>query len=129
MPDQAKSSYTVAQFIVAVDGLSELTPQSDQLPLAAGHASFRHQWIGWLKEYLTPGYYNRQNFVDDARTAYQRLNNGRMIVWLNEAAGEDPRIIQAAIVAMEKREAPQTEAMYARRVLPWQGVARLLFKR
>jgi hypothetical protein len=49
-----------------------------------------------------------------------------MIVWLNEAAGEDPRIIQAAIAAMNERETMQAEAKYARRVLPWDGLAKLL---
>jgi hypothetical protein len=63
-------------------------------------------------------YYNRQTSVDDARNVYQHLNNGRMIVWIN-AAGEDPRLVQAAIIAMDGREpGAQTEAMYARRVLP-----------
>jgi hypothetical protein len=51
-----------------------------------------------------------------------------MIVWLNEAAGEDSRIIGAAIIAMAEREPPQTEAKYARLVLPWKGAAELLFK-
>jgi hypothetical protein len=48
-------------------------------------------------------YYNRQTSVDDARNVYQHLNNGRMIVWIN-AAGEDPRVVQAAIIAMDGRE-------------------------
>ena len=81
--------HTIKVFCAAIERLSKPTPLSDQLPLPANHPSFKDQWIGWLKEYLSPGYYDRQNFVDDARTAYQRLNNGRMIVWLNEAAGED----------------------------------------
>ncbi|MFQ3457638.1 hypothetical protein PMN64_30565 [Bradyrhizobium sp. UFLA01-814] len=45
--------------------------------------------LGWLDEYLGPGYYNRQNANDDARHVYPHLNNDRMIVWLNELAGED----------------------------------------
>ena len=108
--------HTIKVFCAAIERLSKPTPLSDQLP------------IGWLKEYLSPGYYDRQNFVDDARTAYQRLNNGRMIVWLNEAAGEDDRIIRAAIIAMDERDHPQTEAKFARRVLPWDGLERLLFE-
>jgi hypothetical protein len=52
-----------------------------------------------------------------------------MIVWLNEAAGEAPRLIQAAITAIEGRDPPQTEAKYARRVLPWDDLAKLLFRR
>ncbi len=51
-----------------------------------------------------------------------------MIVWLNEAAGEHSRIIRAAIHAMAEREPPQTEAKYARLVLPGDRVAELLFK-
>jgi hypothetical protein len=57
----------------------------------------------------------------------KRLNNGRMIVWLNDEAGEDPRIIQAAIVAIDERYPPQTEAKFARPVLPSDGLTRLLF--
>jgi hypothetical protein len=94
----------------------------------ARYANLKDQWLCWLREYLTPGYYDRQNAVDDAQWAYQHLNNGDMIVWLNEAAGEDARIIHAAIVAKDGREPPQTEAKYARLVLPWEGLVPLLFK-
>ena len=83
--------------------------------------------MGWLGGYLTPGYYGRKNAIDDAQWAHQHLNNGRMIVWLNEAASEDSRIIRAAIIAMAEREPPQTEAKYARLVLPWDDLVRLLF--
>jgi hypothetical protein len=127
MPDRVDPSYTIAQFIIAVEGLRRPTPRSDELPLPHGHASFKSQWRGWLGEYLTPGYYDRKNAVDDARWAYQHLNNGNMIVWLNEAAGEDPRIIQATIIAIDGRESRQTEAMYARRILPWGALAERLF--
>jgi hypothetical protein len=37
-----------------------------------------------------------------------------MIVWLNEAAGEDPRLIHAAIVAAQERVNTHAEARYAR---------------
>jgi hypothetical protein len=127
MSDRAKPSYTIAQFIAAVEGLQRQTPRSDKFPLPDGHTSLKGQWLRWLGEYLEPGYYDRKNAVDDAQWAYQHLNNGRMIVWLNEAAGEAPRIIGAAIVAMAERELPQTEAKYARLVLPWECVATLLF--
>ncbi|UGY03267.1 hypothetical protein [Bradyrhizobium quebecense] len=121
------SKYTIDQLRTAIRELKIPTPLSDQLPLPADQVSTRDQWLGWLNEYLGPGYYNRQTFVDDACHVYQHLNNGRMIVWLNEAAGEDPRIVQAAIVAMDGREPAQTEAMYARRILPWEDLARRLF--
>jgi len=65
--------------------------------------------------------------VDDAQWGYQHLRNGRMIEWFNEAAGENLRIIQAAIVVMEERDSMQTEARNVRRVLPWDELAKLLF--
>jgi hypothetical protein len=119
--------YNIKQLTVAINRLSRPTPQSDALDQPAEHDTFKAQWRQWLDEYLTPGFYDRKTIVDDAETAYQRLSNGRMIVWLNEAAGEDARIVHAAIIAMRGRDSKQTEAMYARLVLPWDGLAKLLF--
>jgi hypothetical protein len=127
MSDETK--YTIKQFISAIEGLSNATPHSDTMELPTGHNSFKEMWIGWLEEYLTPGYYDRMNIVDDAQWAYQHLNNGGMIVWLNEAAGEAPRLIEAALAAMEGRDAEPTKAKYARRVLPWDDLAKRLFRR
>jgi hypothetical protein len=103
------------------------TPRSDELPAPEGHESLKDQWLLWLKDYLTPGFYDRQTFVDNAEICYNRLQNGCMIVWLNEAAGEDDRMIQAAIVAMSDRESGKAAAMYARRILPWDRLERRLF--
>jgi hypothetical protein len=122
------SSQTINELLARIRKLPADTPLAGALPLKPGHESLKAQWIGWLEEYLTSGYYERKNAVDDAQWAYQHLNNGRMVVWLNEAAGEEPRIIQAAIVAMAERESPPTEARYARLVLPWGCVAKLLFR-
>jgi hypothetical protein len=60
-------------------------------------------------------------------TNRQGLRERVMRKRINEAAGENPRIIQAAIVAIDGRDLTQTEAMYARRILPWERVATLLF--
>lgn len=121
-------TYTIEQLSSAIRDLRRRTPQSDCLPQPEDQTGLRAQWLRWLDEYLEPGYYDRKNAHDDAQWAYNHLNNGRMIVWLNEAAGESPRIIGAAIAAMEDREPPQTEAKYARRVLPWEELARRLFE-
>lgn len=67
-----------------------------------GYETHQDHWIGWLKEYDGPGYYGRSDWSVDARAVYQRLANGRMIVWLSEAAGEDPKRIRAAIIAMQR---------------------------
>src|SRR6202035_2041632 len=51
---------------------------------------------------LPSAHYGRSDWSVDERTVYQRLANGRMIVWLSETAGEDPERIRAAITAMKR---------------------------
>jgi hypothetical protein len=119
--------YTIDEFTTAIEGVQGPTPRSDELNQPDGYSGFKEQWLRWLSEYLTRGYYDRKTSVDDAKTAYQHLQNAGMIVWLNEAAGEDRRIIDAAIIAAKGRDSKQTEAKYARLVLPWEGLAKLLF--
>lgn len=124
---QDDTKYTISQFRAAIDGLRKSTPISDRLPLPPDQESSQSQWLRWLDAYLEPGYYNRKTFNDDARHAYNHLGNLRMIVWLNEAAGEDHRLVQAAIFAAQERVNAHAEARYARLVLPWKGIADLLF--
>jgi hypothetical protein len=124
-----RAKYTIDQLRMVIGGLQRPTPLSEQLPLPPGQKSFKSQWLRWLEEYLEPGFYNRKTFVNDARHAYQHLGNARMIVWLNEAAGENPRLVLAAIIAAQDRDNKQAEARYARLVLPWEDLAKLLFER
>jgi hypothetical protein len=86
----------------AVRRLSATMPESDRLD-KGGYQTHKDHWIGWLSEYDGPGYYGRSDWNVDARTVYQRLNNGRMIVWLNEAAGERPALVRTAIREMKLR--------------------------
>jgi hypothetical protein len=102
-------------------------PQSDRL-FKSGYSTHKDHWIGWLEEYDGPGYYGRSNWKRDARFVYQHLNSGPMLVWLCEAADENPVLISRAIREM-RRSGPraQTEAMVVRQPLPWERAARLVF--
>ncbi|TKV78003.1 hypothetical protein FDV58_27775 [Bradyrhizobium elkanii] len=122
-------SYTIPELLRAVRRLPTTMPESDRLPKDS-YASHKDQWIGWLEEYDGPGYYRRSNWNVDARTVYQRLNNGNMIVWLNEAAGESPAQIRLAIAKMQQGgPRKQTIAKISRSFLPWERTAWLLFNR
>jgi hypothetical protein len=122
------TSYSIDQLLAVVRLLPAKTPQAGRLPLN-GYKTFQEQWIGWLKEYDGPGYYGRADGKRDARWVYQHLNNGNMIVWLNEAAGETPHTIIATIEDMVRNgPIPQSQAKIARSHLPWDRTARLLFK-
>ncbi len=122
-------AYSIKELLRAVRRLPSTALQSDNLS-KGGYETHQDHWIGWLKEYDGPGYYGRSNWNVDARAVYQRLANGRMIVWLSEAAGEDPKRITAAIAAMKRhgKGRKQAEAKIARSHLPWEQVATLLFK-
>jgi hypothetical protein len=122
-------AYSIKKLPRAVRRLPATAPLSDKLS-KGGYETHQDHWIGWLKEYDGPGYYGRSDWSVDARAVYQRLANGRMIVWLSEAAGEEPKRIRAAITAMKRRGngRKQTEAKIVRSHLPWEQVATLLFK-
>ncbi|MGJ5117563.1 hypothetical protein [Bradyrhizobium oligotrophicum] len=120
-------SFKIPELLRAVKRLPATTPQSDKLS-KGNYETHRDHWIGWLKEYDGPGFYGRANWDVDARGVYQRLNNGHMIVWLNEAAGEDAETIRLAIARMERAGTrKQTRASAARSVLPWERASMLLF--
>jgi hypothetical protein len=107
--------------------LPAVTSHASKLPLSHRYKTFKEQWSGWLEEYNGPGYYGRSDGKRDARWVYQHLNNGNMIVWLNEAAGERPTVVLATISEMLRSDVKQTQAAIARRHLPWERVAELLF--
>jgi hypothetical protein len=127
--DSLIRTYSIKELLRAVRRLPATAPQSDKLS-KGGYETHQDHWIGWLKEYDGPGYYGRSDWSVDARAVYQRLANGHILVWLNEAAGANPKQIRAAITAMKRHGngRAQTEAKIVRSHLPWEQVARLLFK-
>jgi hypothetical protein len=121
-------SYSNEELLAVVRRLPATTPQAGKLPVGGSYKTFQDQWIGWLAEYDGPGYYGRKDGKRDARWIYQHLNNGKMIVWLNEAGGESPPTIEAAVDDMRRNgPIPQVQAKIARLHLPWDRAARLLF--
>jgi hypothetical protein len=122
------SSQTIEELLARVHQLSAVTPLASALPLNRRYKTFQAQWIGWLEEYDGPGYYGRSDGKRDAQWVYQHLNNGNMIVWLNEAAGESHTTLEAAIADMQREVVRQSQAKAARRHLPWERVANLLFR-
>jgi len=122
-------SYSIRELLTAVRRLPAEMPQSDRL-FKSGYQTHRDHWIGWLQEYDGPGFYGRSSWDVDARSVYQRLNCGQMIVWLHEAAGESPVLIRTTIREMEARGngRAQTEAKIARTYHPWDRAIALLFR-
>jgi hypothetical protein len=121
-------SHSITQLLAAVHRLSASTPEADKLPTS--YPSHQDHWVRWLEEYNGPGYYGRQDWDRDARFVYQHLNNPEMIIWINEAAGEDRATIEEAVAVLRRAgKRRQTTAAAVRAVLPWSRTAELLFGR
>lgn len=123
---------TIPELLIAVRRLPAATPEADRLA-KSGYATHKDHWLAWAGQYndADGGYYGRSDTtVADARTLYQRLNCGPMILWLAEAAGAGPVQIRMAINDMKANGhgRAQTEARIARTHFPWERVAPLLFK-
>ena len=70
------------------------------------------------------GAYSRKTPNRSARTTYNRLMNPAMILWIAEALGEDPQVVQEAgeeVLSVPSR----SRAGAARKVLPWSRIVEL----
>jgi len=80
----------------------------------------KEHWLGWLKDYNGPGYYDRRSWDVTAETVYNRVVNPSMVLWLCEAAGVPKSIIEdasSAALAGSQTMAAQSGAI--RRVIRW----------
>jgi hypothetical protein len=129
-PETMLRQHSIRELLLAIQRLPATTPESNRLDFR-GHRTHQAHWIGWLSEYNTEGFYGRSDTtVADARTVYQRLACGPILVWLNEAAGESLPLIRLAIRDMLMRGGgrAQTEAKIVRSHFPWERTASLLFR-
>ena len=119
MKDRLVRSYSANELLDVVHRLRTDAVQSNRL-LERGGTPHQRKWIDWL---------NANSPRRDARDLYQRLQRGDQIVWLSEAAGELPQRIRIAIIAMQGARSEQSKAKIARKYLPWECVASLLFEK
>lgn len=92
--------------------------------------NFRNQkehLVGWLLEYNTRGYYGRRSLDGDAKAAYQRLQSAPALLWLAEALGEDPGVLDQAVKAVKAAPARKSSQCGAlRKVIPWGRIEELV---
>lgn len=126
---------TPGQLRALIEGLSPSHPMTDRfsarwraLRSADGrqqeqkevwYSSQHEHWLGWLGEYDGPGYYGREVRERTAQFAYCHIVNPQMLIYLAEASGIDPALVDAAIeVALEKHTMAAMSGAI-RRILPW----------
>ncbi|MCK0517649.1 hypothetical protein [Williamsia sp. DF01-3] len=131
-----KSAMSAEQLRKIVVSLSERCPVTDDyerrhnLGAFGGHVWYKSQKEhveGWLGQYNSPGFYNRQSFDRDARFFYTHFKCAAGLLWLAEALGEDPKTVGRAVSAVEaagKNPASQCGAL--RRIISWQRIEELI---
>jgi 5-methylcytosine-specific restriction protein A len=89
----------------------------------------REQWLAWLRDYHTPGYYGRQTGTPrDARHAYNHLIGLEMLLWLAEAAGISASQLTKARAAARVAPSPQAKSAAVRKIIPWETIKTALWQ-
>lgn len=93
------------------------------------YESQQEHWLGWLKGYYGPGFYNRRNWNRDAEFAYNHIVCPPMILWLTEASEVNLKLVkEAAKKAQTADPSLPSKAKAIRQVIPWQKVQCALTK-
>jgi len=114
----APTARTPAEFATAIASL----PAND-----ATSARTRQLWADWLADYNTPGHYDRKSTGNDARFAYNHIQNPEALLWLAEAAGVAALATQAARDEAGAERTLSAQAAAVRRNVPWSLVESLLW--
>lgn len=109
---------------------------TDDCPIAisyeAKHLPGDHWWehqrehmCNWFFEINTAGAYGRKARDITAKGAYNRSQCAPGLLWLAEALGESPKVVQAAADAAGGIGRPASQCAAIRRVIPWSRIAEL----
>jgi hypothetical protein len=80
----------------------------------------KEHWLGWLKGYGGPGYYERKNWNRDAEFVYNHIVCPPMILWLGEASGISSGLVRKAKQAsLHAKPNLSAQAAAIRKVIPW----------
>ncbi len=80
----------------------------------------KEHWLGWLKGYGGPGYYERKNWNRDAEFVYNHIVCPPMVLWLGEASGISQILVRKAKkAALSAKPTLPAQSAAIRRVIPW----------
>lgn len=120
-----EESISITQFIQAIEKLP-----SDE-PFIEPGKQYRTQkahWLGWLRGYAGSGAYGRVTSQKrDAKFAYNQIVEPKMLVWLIEASGTSPELLDAVRSLLDMPGSVQHTSAAIRKLVPWADVASQLF--
>ena len=89
-------------------------------------SSQREHLIGWFSQLAGPGAYDRKSKNLGAKHGYNHFQCAPGLLWLAEALGEDPSIVQRAAAEAGGIGRPAAQCAAIRRIIPWQRIAELV---
>jgi len=114
-------SISIAKFLKAI---KQLPSDPSVVRPNIWYLTQKEHWIGWLSNYHSPGGYGRQ--VDKNRTAkyaYNHIVNSLMLLWINKAAGVDPKLIKKVQSIALKEKTLMAQSAIIRKSIPWTTLA------
>jgi hypothetical protein len=88
----------------------------------------KQHWLGWLREYHSPGAYGRRpDARHDAAFAYNHIVNPYMLLWLVKTSGVQRSAIESANRVARRAGTMMAKSAAIRRVAPWADVERALW--
>jgi len=84
------------------------------------YSTQKEHWLGWLKGYSGPGFYERKNWNRNAEFVYNHIVCPPMVLWLGEASGISPGLVRKAKqAALHAKPNLSAQAAAIRKVIPW----------
>jgi hypothetical protein len=84
------------------------------------YSTQKEHWLGWLKGYKGPGFYERKNWNRDAEFVYNHIVCPPMVLWLGEASGiSSGLVLKAKQAALHAKPNLSAQAAAIRKVIPW----------
>lgn len=125
--------FLVRDFARLLADLQPHLPISDQYELDRPQranvwwSSQQEHMVRWFRsqDSLGSGAFHRREPNTSARTTYNRLLCPAAFVWIAEALGEAPGVVQAAADAARNEPNPRRRPAVLRRHLPWTRIAEL----
>lgn len=133
MNDVMDDDIHVRDFVRVLQTLQPHLPISDQYELdrpqktGAWWSSQQEHMVKWFgnQDSLGSGAFTRQTANTSAKITYNRLSCPAAFVWMAEALGEDPDVVQAAADTARDEPNARKRPGLLRRHLPWERIAEL----
>jgi hypothetical protein len=120
-------SENVEWFISAIISLPGDSPVPIGTPGYNTYTSQKAHWLGWLNPNSGTGTYVRaSNPNRDARDIYNRIVEPKMLLWLAEAAGVCPSLVNSAKEDASQKMKLASKSAAIRKHIPWQVIVDVL---